>query len=270
MHMADALSRVQLPEADDSIEIDVDIVQQLAISRARMDELRYVTAKDGILSVLKQTVLDGWPNDKKELQQIISPYFDMRDEISTEDGMLFRGSGVIVRVSMRRDFKKLHASHLGTNTCIARAKKCVFWPDITAELKDFISKCDVCRTFDQNQSKEPMILQTPPEKPWEKIALDLFHYENREYYIFADYFNNFFDIDYLPSPTTQAVTTKVKTYFARYGIPQVILPDNGPQCGISEFRVFARTWDFEHRFSSPYHSKEMGKKKQPSSKQTCY
>jgi len=96
MHFADALSRAQLPETDDSIEIDVDTVQQLVISAARIDETRDETAKDGILSVLKQTVLDVLPNDKKEFQQSSSSYFDMRDEISTEDGMLFRGSRVIV------------------------------------------------------------------------------------------------------------------------------------------------------------------------------
>jgi len=50
------------------------------------------------------------------------------------------------------------------------------------------------------------------------------------------------------------VTTKLKTHSARYGIPQVIVSDNGPQFGISEFRVFAHTWDLEQRFSTLYHS----------------
>jgi len=62
----------------------------------------------------------------------------------------------------------------------------------------------------------------------------------------------------LKSPTTQAVTMKLKTHFARYGIPQVIVSDKFPQFGSSEFRVFARTWDFEHRFNSPYHCQGNG------------
>lgn len=48
---------------------------------------------------------------------------------------------------------------------------------------------------------------------------------------------------------------KLKNNFARYGIPDQVVSDNGPQFNSKEFADFARTWDFKHLTSSPGHSK---------------
>ena len=52
---------------------------------------------------------------------------------------------------------------------------------------------------------------------------------------------------------------KLKNHFARYGYPDRLISDNGPQFVSSEFRKFANDWDFEHRTSSPGNSKDNGK-----------
>ena len=44
-------------------------------------------------------------------------------------------------------------------------------------------------------------------------------------------------------------------HFARYGIPDQVISDNGTQFTSDEFTNFSRTWDFEHLTSSPGNSK---------------
>lgn len=51
----------------------------------------------------------------------------------------------------------------------------------------------------------------------------------------------------------------MKAVFARYGIPDVLVTDNGPQFASAEFAVFAKTWMFKHSTSSPYHPQSNGK-----------
>ena len=41
--------------------------------------------------------------------------------------------------------------------------------------------------------------------------------------------------------------------FARYGIPDIVVTDNGPQFTSAELSVFAKTWMFTHDRFSPYH-----------------
>jgi len=74
----------------------------------------------------------------------------------------------------------------------------------------------------------------------------------------VDYFSRYFDIAHLqnlPGETTRAC---LKNMFARWGCPNVLLTDNGPQFSGSAFKDFARDYDFQHITSSPYYAQSNG------------
>ena len=77
----------------------------------------------------------------------------------------------------------------------------------------------------------------------------------------TDYFSDFFelDLDYLRSTSSVSVIRKLKAHFARYGIPEQLVTDNGPQFTSRDFLQFSKEWDFHHRTSSPRHSQSNGK-----------
>ena len=54
------------------------------------------------------------------------------------------------------------------------------------------------------------------------------------------------------------VINKLKNHFARYGIPDTIVSDDGPQYVSHEFAKFCKAWDIIHVTSSPYNSKANG------------
>ena len=39
--------------------------------------------------------------------------------------------------------KRLHESHIGIEGTLRRARDIVYWPGITAQLKDYLSKCGI-------------------------------------------------------------------------------------------------------------------------------
>ena len=77
--------------------------------------------------------------------------------------------------------------------------------------------------------------------------------------ITVDYYSNFWEIDHLKSNTATAVILRLKYHFALHGCPDRLISDNGPPFDSSEFRRFAKEWDFEHCTSSPGNSKANGK-----------
>ena len=73
------------------------------------------------------------------------------------------------------------------------------------------------------------------------------------------YYSNFIEVDHLSSTSSQAVIKKLKTHFSRYGIPDKVVSDNGPQFACHDLKTFSKRWEFDHVTSTPYHPKENGK-----------
>ena len=74
-----------------------------------------------------------------------------------------------------------------------------------------------------------------------------------------DYYSSFTEVDPLPDTASRSVITKLKTQFARHGIPQILVTDNGPHFLAEEFRSFCKKWEFMHIQSSPYYPQGNGK-----------
>ena len=51
----------------------------------------------------------------------------------------------------------------------------------------------------------------------------------------------------------------MRELFARYGVPEIVVTDNGPQFASSEFSAFSMDWEFKHVTSSPYYAQSNGK-----------
>ena len=51
----------------------------------------------------------------------------------------------------------------------------------------------------------------------------------------------------------------MKFHFARYGLPDIVVSDNGPQFSCQEFFQFANEFDFRHQPNSPGNSQANGK-----------
>ena len=49
------------------------------------------TEKDNNLQTLRQIILNGWPDNKHEAPAAAMPYWNIREELSTYYGIIFRG-----------------------------------------------------------------------------------------------------------------------------------------------------------------------------------
>ena len=82
----------------------------------------------------------GWPENKSTLPLLASPYFDMRDELSVQDGLIFKGERVVVPKASRSGLlKSIRNLHLGVNGCLNRARECHYWPEMTGDIKNCVN-----------------------------------------------------------------------------------------------------------------------------------
>ena len=188
----------------------VNMVRCLPISDQRLDEIRAETRKDQCLREFSETILLGWPEKKEHAPALTRSYFSMRDELTVQDGLVFKGNSLVIPKSLRADMKlKIHSYHLGREACLRRARECIYWPGMSAEVKHHISACETCRELDSTtHAKETMMSHEVPSRPWEKVAADIFTLDGKDFLVIIDYHSNFWEVDRLPN--TKASTTIVK------------------------------------------------------------
>ena len=93
--------------------------------------------KGWVSTRFKKSILQGWPDKKTEVPSKVMPYFPYKDEIRAQDGLLFRSQWVIIPFGMWQEMKtQIHSSHVGIDACLRRASECLYWPNMSNEIKD--------------------------------------------------------------------------------------------------------------------------------------
>ena len=82
-------------------------------------------------------------------------------------------------------------------------------------------------TSQWNKPKNQLSVMRYQIRSWEKIAVDLFELNGRDYMITLDYFSSFFEVDSLTTKTADEVIRKLKAHLARHSIPGQLVSDNG-------------------------------------------
>ena len=260
--IADALSRLSPEETEPIEDLDVSVHAVFPqFSDAAMTRIREESAKDAEMSALKEMIFSGWPSERSAVPAILLPYWNFRDEMSTEDGLVLKSSRVLIPPPMRGEIlSKLHASHQGIEKTKLRARTSVFWKDINKDIEATVSSCTTCQRHQSSQAKEPLMQPDIPPRAWHTLGTDLFYLGGSEYLIAADYYSKYFITRKLPAgqATSRAIIQHLKEIFGEHGIPAVLKSDNGPQYSSHLFAEFAAEYGFRHSTSSPHHPQSNG------------
>ena len=196
---------------------------------------------------MKCFIHHGPPPNKSLIPNVVKPYLTHLDEITEGQVILLKGIRIIVTSSMGKEMKaRIHESHLGIERCKTRARECPFWPGMTSEIADMVLRCETCIQSRRKQQRKPLILLPPATHAWSRVACDLFRMNGRDYLLTVDYFTSYLEVSLLTETTSSAIIAHTKSIFARHGIPDNVITDNGRQFTSTEYRDFARQREFKH------------------------
>ena len=120
MQLADALSSC-LARASQEIKLDMQ-VDYIAFTKPWIEKLKDSTQRDPILATVYQLTQQGWPHQRRHVPHLARRYWDFRDELSTDDGMLLKRPRLIILGEIPRGVSKLSTrrpslSKQGTGEC---------------------------------------------------------------------------------------------------------------------------------------------------------
>ena len=217
---------------------------------------------DDTLAILKYTIQKGWPSTIKELPSEIQPYWTFREELSIEDGLILKGTRIVVPSTKQEEILKLiHEGHLGLTKCKLRVKETVYWPGLNDQLEKLVLNCQLCLKYLQSKCKQPLQMslgQEIPAFPWTKIATDIFHFEGDSYLLLVDYTSIYPIIHKLTSMTAQHVIGHLKVIFSEYGWLNTIVSDNGPCYMAEAFTKKMQEYRVNHITSSSHYPQSNG------------
>ena len=123
------------------------------------------------LQTLAVIITDGWAVQSCCSQTL--PYRQMKDNLSKEDGMIYKGEHVVIPTTLHPMVKeKIHAAHLGYDNMMQRVCTIVFWSSIQHEVQQLAEKCETCQKPKQQNQKEQLIPHDVGSSPWQEIGAD--------------------------------------------------------------------------------------------------
>ena len=213
--------------------------------------------EDDKLAIFKNIIQQGWPKTIKEVPSKIQPYWTFREELTIEDGLVLKGTRIIIPNKKREDILKLiHKGHLGLNKCKMRAKETVYWPGMNEQLEQLILNCQLCIKYSRSKDKNmpnTALSHEIPSVPWSKVATDIFHFKSRSYLLVVDYTSRFPIVREIKSMSAQHIADHFRLTFSEYSWPDTLVSDNGP-CYVAEtFTTLMKEYAMNHIISSPHY-----------------
>lgn len=143
-----------------------------------------------------------------------NPYQHFKDELSVLDGVLLKGTNIVVPMSMRKQMLNLaHEGHLGMEKCKRWAREVLYWPGKHRDIVTLVQQCEVCQRHRYQQPKEPMKSHDKPVEPWRKVGMGLFQLKDTDYLLLMDYHPNYPEFMRMSNTTAEQMVVQTKAIF---------------------------------------------------------
>lgn len=151
--------------------------------------------------------------------------------------------------------------HGGICKTLDLIRRSFYWPGMVRDVRKFIQNCEVCKTTKAPNfvTKPPMGKQLTSIRPFQRLYIDLLGPYPRSksgfigLLIVLDHFSKFHWICPLRKFTSNVIQDFLeKQIFHVYGVPEVILSDNGSQFKSNEFNAFLTSYGVSHTYTAYY------------------
>lgn len=259
----DYLSRFSLPDTtdpclDSSVVNDINSIMfldDISGSPLTYKQVRAATIKDSLLTEVIRYVQSGWPFENHCSNPALQPFFSRRQELSVSGGCLLWNLRLIIPDSLRSQIlQSLHECHSGIVRMKAIARSYIWWPGIDSQIEEIAKSCTSCAQIQAAPGKAPLHPWAYPERPWQRVHVDfcgpLF---NHQWLVLVDAHSKWPEvIPFTGPPTSSTLIDALRTIFARFGLCEEIVSDNGPQFTSQQFQTFCANSGIRHRLTAPY------------------
>ena len=185
LHIADYLSRNFIETGNEQEDrVISESVLSLSISNKREEQFKTETESDENFKTILKYCHEGWPGDISKVPNQIKEYFKLRNDILSENGILYFNDRIMVPISLRSMLlNMLHESHMGINKTRKRARELFYWPGMNVDIENSVQNCPKCIFYSNSNMREPMIPHSIPDLPFNKVSCDILELKGNSYLV---------------------------------------------------------------------------------------
>lgn len=159
------------------------------------------------------------------------------------------------------------SSHFGEFKTIHRVKEHREWENLEEDVKNYIRNCKICQKFKavRNRTLAPAIVPELPEKPFEKVALDMFgplqkSRSGHEYILsIQDCLTKYIILCPLETKSSSEIIQTLNDDFIMiHGTPDVFLTDQGQEFNSKLMQDFEQLHGISHIRTTAFHPQSNG------------
>ena len=264
----DTLSRsatkCDVTESEKELQEECELVVHAVVSHkcttTMQERIVEETDKDCGLSLLKQFITSGWPDNKLDCPDEVLEYFQLREEFSVFENMVMFRDRIVIPKSLRPELlDRIHEGHQGKVKCKALAKTSVYWRGMGRDIESMVESCVQCLEHQNFSCKQTLISHEVPDRPFQKVAADILEVNGNKYNLIVDYFSKWIEcLRMPPNPRSKDIINHCKDVFVRFGFPEVLMSDRDPLYKSAEVSEFCEHHGIEKQFSSSRYAQSNG------------
>lgn len=259
MGNADFCSRFPLRQMVPN-ECDYEFIKSINFSKDLPIDFKAValaTKDDNFLQNIITFLRKGWP--KKIDKSYNDVYSNQRDLEIVEECLLYQDRVVIPKVLQKDVLKLLHANHSGIVKMKQLARRTVYWFGLNTDIEKFALACDACNSMAIVPKPKVTSKWIPTNRPFSRVHVDFFFFKHHTFLLIVDSFSKWLEIEWMTKGTDcNKVLKKLVEYFARYGLPDVLVSDGGPPFNSLSFVKFLERQGVKVLKSPPYNPSSNG------------
>lgn len=174
---------------------------------------------------------------------------------------------VIPKYDRLKILKECHddplSSHFGCNKTYHRVCEKYYWPSVKHDVKKYVYKCEVCNQQKVSQLGRIGLMGAPKNinQPFQLLSLDISgpypksKKNNRYLLVAVDWFTKFTFIHPMKRATATEICDYVeKNIFLTFGVPQILVMDNGTQFTSKRFKDLLSKYSITHTwYNAKFH-----------------
>ena len=256
----DMLSRANVEDCNDVVghidEVEDPLNFEVLIAEQRADPLlskliKYLSGED--VAIPKRFIAEEYFLEDKVLYRIPS----VKNKVDLNIQVVIPKK--LVSNALKLSHDSIVSTHMGFLRTLHRARKSFYWPNMTADIRRYVSSCIDCQKR-KWQGKEHAALGEFPSisYPLERVGVDLIEmtpsYSGNKYILtIVDHFSKYVTAYALPDKSADTVTNAMLQFITQNSVPKEIVSDRGSEFTNSLFQKVCKYLMAKSKLTTSYH-----------------